>query len=248
MLALLAALTSARAADPAEIWEQAVKAKGGRDRLHRVQSLAVYMKPAAVNFRGPVTNWLCVFPDRYFEFDGQGSGAYPFVGPGGMAGVADSPRALVVDASADRVAMDASGTPRASWHLTPLERERTVLNQIVFLLDSAWLKPQPLELRRNVLIVQAAGGTYKLFLDRANLPERVLSLPVPGRKPKVQYDYRLQRYQDFQGVQLPARVTSVSGVRESVWDVDYEVNAKYNPKLFERVPNLADGPEPWRLR
>jgi hypothetical protein len=231
--ALVAGLAAAHAADPREVWEQAVKAKGGRERLRAVHSLAVYMKPADVNLAGPPTNWLCVFPDRYFEFDGGGRG---------------SQRAIVVDAAADRVAMDATGIPRHAGHLTPFEHDRLALNQILFLLESAWLDPHPVETRHNLLVVEAAGRTYRLFLDSANLPERVLSPPVRGRKPKIEYDFRLQRYRDFQGVMLPARVTSISGTREAVWDADYEVDARYNPKMFERIPDLANGPEPWRMR
>jgi hypothetical protein len=231
--AVAAGFAAAHAADPREVWEQAVQAKGGRDRLHGVHSLAIYMKPADVNLTGPPTNWLCVFPDRYFEFDGRGSG---------------SQRAMVVDRTADRVAMDVTGVPRTARRLTSLEYDRLALNQVVFLLESAWLQPQPVEVRHNVLVVEAAGRTYKLFLNRAGLPERVLSPPIHGQKPKIQYDYRLQRYRDFQGVQLPARVASIGGIREADWDVDYEIDAKYNPKFFERMPNLANGPEPWRQR
>jgi hypothetical protein len=40
----------------------------------------------------------------------------------------------------------------------------------------------------------------------------------------------------------------VGRLREFTWDVDYEIDAKYNPKLFERMPDLANGPEPWRIR
>jgi hypothetical protein len=232
--ALLAGIAAADAADPQEVWEQAVKAKGGRERLRGVHSLAIYMKPADVNLRGPATNWLLVFPDRYFEFDG--------------AGVGGSQRAIVVDATADRVATDSTGIPRNARHLTSYEHDRLALNQIVFLLESAWLQARPVEVRHNVLVVEAAGRTYKLTLNSANLPERVLSPPMPGQKPKIQYDYRLQRYRDFQGVMLPARVTSIDGVRASIWDVDYEIDAKYNPKLFERMPDLGNGPEPWRMR
>jgi hypothetical protein len=231
--AVVAGFAAAHAADPREVWEQAVKAKGGRERLRSVHSLAIYMKPADVNLAGPPTNWLCVFPDRYFEFDGAGSG---------------SQRAIVVDGTADRVAMDATGIPRNARHLTSWEYDRLALNQVVFLLESAWLQPQPVEVRHNVLVVQAAGRTYKLFLNSASLPERVLSPPVRGQKPKIQYDYRLQRYREFHGVLLPARVVSISGIREATWDVDYEIDAKYNSKLFERMPNLANGPEPWRMR
>jgi hypothetical protein len=230
--AVAAGLTAAHGANPREVWEQAVQAKGGRDALHRVHSLAVYMKPAQGNLAGPPTNWLCVFPDRYFEFQGRGGGA----------------RAIVVDGTADRAATDATGIPRSARHLTPYEHDRLALNQLVFLLESAWLQPQPVEVRHNVLVVQAAGRAYKLFLNSASLPERVLSLPKPSEKPKTVYDFRLQRYREFQGVMLPSRVVWISRLSEYVWDVDYEIDAKYNPKMFERMPDLANGPEPWRLR
>jgi hypothetical protein len=233
-VALAAGCGAAHAADPREAWEQAVKAKGGHDRLRAVHSLAIFMKPAEVNLAGPPTNWLCVFPDRYFEFEG--------------AGRSRSSRAIVVDGTANRVATDATGIPRNARQLMSYEHDRLVLNQLVFLLESAWLQPRPVELRHNVLVVEAAERAYKLFFDSAGLPERVLSLPVRGDKRKTVYDYRLQQYRDFQGVMLPARVTAISGMRQATWDADYEVDAKYNPKMFERMPDLANGPEPWRMR
>ena len=229
----LAVGCAAHAAEPQEVWEQAVKAKGGRDRLRSVHSLAVYMKPAEVNLAGPPTNWLCVFPDRYFEFEARSIG---------------SQHAMVVDGAAGRVAMDATGIPRNARPLPAAEHDRLALNQVVFLLESAWLQPRPVAVRRNVLTVEAAGRTYELFLDSASLPERIVSPPVPGQKPKIQYEYKLQRYRDFQGVMLPARIVRITRLQEGTWDVDYEIDAKYNPKLFERMPNLADGPEPWRIR
>jgi hypothetical protein len=234
VLTVWASSAAIRAASPQEAWEQAVKAKGGRDRLHAVHSLAIFMRPAEVNLRGPATNWLLAFPDRYFEFDG--------------AGVGGSQRSIAVDGTADRAAIDATGMPRTTRHLSPYEHDRLVLNQLVFLLESAWLQPRPIELRHNVLVVEAAGHGYKLFLNGAGLPERVLSLPLRSEEHTTTYDYRLQRYRDFQGVMLPARVASVGRISEEHWDVDYEVDAKYNPKLFERMPDLANGPEPWRMR
>ena len=78
--------------------------------------------------------------------------------------------------------MDVTGIPRHARHLTPSEHDQLTVNQIVFLLESAWLQPQPVEARHNVLVVEAAGRTYKLFLDKASLPERVISPPMPGRK------------------------------------------------------------------
>ena len=58
----------------------------------------------------------------------------------------------------------------------------------------------------------------------------------------------MEHYREFQGIVLPTRIVWTNGNRASTWDVDYEIDAKYNPKLFERMPDLNDGPEPWRRR
>ena len=245
--AILITALGAQAADPHAAWEQAVQAKGGRDRLHRVHALAVYMKPAEVVMAGPYANWLCVFPNRYFEYDGPDSGGYPYMGANGF-GIASSPRAIVVDMAAGRIAMDATGTPRTAWHPSAFERDRLVLNQLIFLLESAWLQPRLIEMRHNVLVVEAGGRTYRLTFNRDDLPKRIFSPPIPKLKPKVQYDYKLERYRDFDGIMLPTRIESSGNVRAGTWDVDYEVDARYNPKLFERMPDLANGPEPWRMK
>src|SRR5579871_400491 len=95
---ILAGAAMAETPDAQMVWEQVIQAKGGRERLHRVQSLAIYMQPAAVLMAGPATNWLCVFPDRYFEYRGTWRG-------GGE-------RVLVVDLKAGRAAEDERGIPR----------------------------------------------------------------------------------------------------------------------------------------
>jgi len=233
---LLAVCTGAHAADPRAVWEQAVQAKGGRERLRRVQTLAIFMKPAEVVLAGPPANWLCVFPDRYFEWDGRKG----------------TERSIVVDGTAGRIAMDANGRPRAAWELGPIERDRLTLNQLLYLLETAWLRPEPLEVREahlhkyNVLTVRAGGRMFDLFLNSSSLPERIFSRR--GEDSKTRYDYHMERYREFQGISLPTRVAGTEGNRQWTWDVDYEIDAKYNPKLFERPPDLNDGPEPWRRR
>jgi len=211
------------AADPHEMWEQAVAAKGGRERLHSVHSLAIYLRPAQLNLPGPPTNWLCVFPDRYFEFTGRMNA-----------------RAIAVDRSAGRVAIDMTGVPRGTRPLGPDENDRLILNQLLFLLETEWLQPRIVDARSNELTVEAGGRQFRIQLDRDNLPRRIQA--------KHLYDYTLERYRDFKGLKLPVRVTSRGGIRQWTWDADYEIDAKYNPKIFERVPDLADGPEPWRRR
>lgn len=228
----MASAIAAYGADPQQVWEQAIQAKGGRDRLHHVQSLAVYMKAAQVMLAGPPTTMLCVFPSRYFEYQGDGFATHAM--------------AIVVDGTANRVGTDVTGHLRSTRMLSPAERDRLIFNQLLFLLESNWLQPQLLEAKRNEVTVRAGDREFQISLDKANFPERIVSKAMPGEG-KL-YDYRLQHYREYAGIWLPVRVTSTMRTREWVWDADYEVDAKYNPKMFEREPNLADGPEPWRRR
>ena len=216
---------------PGELWERVLRAKGGRERLRAVHSLAIYMQPAPVVLAGPPTNWLCVFPNRYFQYVARGMG--------------DGPSATVVDAASGRVATDVNGMPRRVFQMSGAEQDRLTLNQIVYLLETGWLHPEPVSANGNELTVEAGGRTFRLHLNNAPLPVRVYSPSLPGRKPKVSYDYHLSHYRDYEGVQLPTRVTLVSHVAWT-WDVDYEVDARYNPAVFARTPDLAAGPEPWR--
>jgi hypothetical protein len=80
-------------------------------------------------------------------------------------------RAIVVDGTADRAAIDATGIPRNARHLTAYEHDRLALNQLVFLLESAWLQPQPVEVRHNVL-VGAGGGTRLQIVSQRRRPAR----------------------------------------------------------------------------
>jgi hypothetical protein len=223
-------------ADPRAVWEQAIQAKGGRERLRKVQTLAIFMKPAQVVLAGPPTNWLCVFPDRYFEWEGR-------------KGVESS---VIVNGTAGQTAVDAMGRPRATRNLTSIERDRLTLNQVLYLLETAWLQPEPLAVRParlhkdNVLTIRAGGRTFDLFLNSSNLPERIFSRR--GGDSRTKYDFHMEHYREFQGISLPTRVTGTEGNFAWTWDVDYEIDAKYNPKLFERPPDLNDGPEPWRRR
>lgn len=244
-IALLFTAFAAHAADPETVWAEALQAKGGRERLDSVRSLAIYMKPAQVTLTGPPSTWLCVFPDRYFEYDGRGSGEYSYESKLGPA-MAGNPRAIVVNQSAGRVSMDANGTPRVTWPLTRKELDRLTVNQVVYLLESASLEPHPVSVKGRNLTVEASGCTFQITLDPAALPTRIVVMHSQDRKQKKMYDFQLTRYHEFKGIQLPARVTWIGGMTEWTWDVDYEVDADFNPKFFERMPDLANGPEPWR--
>jgi hypothetical protein len=137
-----------------------------------VHSLAIYMKPAEVRCLAPSPTGSASF--RTAISNTRGRGSYP-------AGVAGSARAIVVDGTADRIALDATGKPRTTWHLTWMERDRLTLNQLVFLLESAWLQPRPVEVRQ-VSWLSRRPGALQLFLNNANLPERILSPPIPRRE------------------------------------------------------------------
>jgi hypothetical protein len=243
IISVLMSVPALHAADAAEVWEQVIQAKGGHERLRAVHSLAIYMQPANVILAGPITSWLCVFPNRYVEFDGRGGHVHSIHGSYGVV-MPQRPRVVVVDADANRVSTDANGMPRSTGSLTEVERDQLALNQVVYMLETAWLRPSPVSFKHTTLTVEAEDLTFDLFLDKAMLPERIIMHPF-GRGTHT-YDYHLQHYRDFHGIQLPASVVLIHGRSESNWDVDYELDARFNPSIFSKMPDLANGPEPWK--
>lgn len=221
------------AADPGELWAEALQAKGGRERLAQVHSLAVYLRPAPVNLQGPPSNLLLALPGRYFEYVGGSSG---------------NRHAMIVNLASGHAARDENGLPPSAWQPTARDRDRFTIFQVLYLLRTVSLEPRPVAAKGRDLTVQAGDRTFRLSLNRAGLVQRLQVVKLPGIKHQEQYDYHLDRYREWQQIMLPQRVTWLDGLREWIWDADYDVNETYNPKFFDRMPDLADGPEPWRRR
>jgi len=220
-----------------ELWEMAVDAKGGRDKLYQVRSLVRSDDVgASVDFM--------VFPDRFFRW----------------ADTRPAKLGLVIEMlNFERnFGYKTFGNPldlRRIDSLSPEQRSRLLDPQLYYLLETKWFKPELLKAFKekfngkqiDIVEVRVSGYgksfRFKVYLDdRTHLPARIGALS--DERNGEMFDWvDLGDYREIAGIKVP---TAISG-RGSSWNkVILEINPEYNPEFFEREPDTKAGPFQWR--
>lgn len=220
---------------PTELWEQAIAAKGGRERLKQVKNLLVYSEKT----KGYVE--LNVFPDKHWLW----SFAPP---PIGLAvSMFNGERQLHYLTYPD----DPTSPRKLTSTSNPVyDLERA---QIIFLVETNWVKPVIL----SAEIAQLEGKKVDLVKVKINDKpmgfhlDRVTHLPVRisyYRNDGTEFDsVSLADYKLIQGVNLPLRVSYNFLIdRPHYLKHAFQINVDYNPKLFETPPTVEAGPDAWK--
>ncbi len=237
----------------AALWEQAVDAKGGRDRLYGIRSVAIQERTRFRNLmlrdvtRGKIDQIVCEFPDGWWEFLDYR--------PGLMGYSVSSVNART------GLGWTSSGGPAR-----PLMRPDTFVPyrirqlQYVYFLETRWVRPTPLRasrVRRGFKSVDRVetmveGELVSFDLDvNTHLPVRIetihktkLKPPRPGMTGSggLTFVYELDAYHDVAGIQVPARVTRGSDTAEA----DVEINPDYDPAIFTTPPPAGATMTSWR--
>ena len=247
LLLLFSASAQAAAQGPDEagraraLWEQAVAARGGREQLHRVESLLISYRETVRNFFGVVVHRgdverLYAFPDRMWGWD---DGLPP-------------PFSLTIntlDLGRDRrctlrktSAAPLCG-PARQGQANP--DEGLVQAQLLYLMETRWVKPTPVGVRagsvglRKVDVLRARFGDRRIdyFLDRkTHLPARVALYYGAGERPALTVD--LSDYAPVGGVLMPGR--------QKDGRVNFQINPPYDAGVFARTPSIEAGPKAWQ--
>ena len=243
------------------IWEQAVAAKGGRDRLAGIRSFAIRKKTRFRGFmtrdvaRGKVDQIVCELPDQWWEFldyrpglmgyslevvDVRSGMGWRSLG-GGPARPLPGPNRSLADRMRQHVAY----------------RMRQL--QYVYFLETRSTRPDPQRASRVWLGFRRADRVETeieddlviFFLDlNTHLPVRIETVQtvayVRARGGKAvserRYIYELDGYHEVAGIQVPARVT-LGGDRA---EARVEINPGYEPSLFKIPPPAGAGIDSWR--
>ncbi len=248
-------------AEAEALWNQAVQAKGGRDRLLAVRNLVVTIHTAFVNSPRPdltdgTGQQLYVFPSRYWQ-----------------AGEDKQPGALwrltIIDVER-RVGWGNQGRLPGRQSFVDEFVYRMLRGQFFYLLETAFLQPEPVATRPGrvgrveVDIVEtrlpetdATMDTQTIhrveyYLDReTHLPIRIVvfrtvSSPPRPRHPAKDYAreeaYTLGGYTDVDGIQMPTVVNWERTNREKN-TYSYRFNVDYDERIFTEPPNLVAHPE-----
>lgn len=223
-------------AEARQIWEQAIAAKGGRERLQAVSSIVIASKATEGHVR---REEVCVLPDRYWFWDDQrptvlGLSIYMF-----DYGNQSSYLARNGERNDPELTKDSMG------------HGALVTEQIDFLLESRWVKPDLLRARADrigrgdVDVVETMAGGERVdfaFDKKTHLPVQVTYYDVVGGKtyPRV---HSFSDYVDVDGIKVPTRLKYTTG---PTYEVKIEFNVQYDEDIFHNPPPAEAGPEAWR--
>ncbi len=248
------------------LWNQAVQAKGGRDRLRAVRNLVVTTHASFPNSPRPdLTNTvqeLYVFPSRFWQ-------VVEVTRPGELGHLA------IFDVER-RVEWWNDGRSQVSQGIVDDYVYRILKGQFFYLLETAFLQPEPVATRPgrvgrvDVDIVEtklpetaATMDTMTInrvvyYLDRErHLPIRIVVFRTVSIPPEVrdrfrdrfpqgvvssEWAYKLGEYMEFDGLQMPTVVNSEGAVPEKS-TYSYRINVDYDERVFTEPPNLVEHPE-----
>lgn len=221
-----------------ELWEMAIAAKGGRERLRAVQSIAITQ---TFSGRGPTTE-LCVFPDKYWAWEDRRPSKL------GLAAEVRNFQQNVGYFVVGHLPNDPKKSelkPEARWPITEC--------QLINLLETNWFKPQLLTSYRDNLgsnavdVVEIKVDQFRtgVFLDsKTHLPVRI-GYFLRDTGDRIFKSYGLSDYREVKGILVPHSI-SYNGGRSIPLKI--EINVDYDPAIFERAPRIADGAEQWRAK
>jgi hypothetical protein len=249
-----------------QLWEEAIAAKGGRDRLYAVRSFVVSSiskyHHAPRGIPGDHTESLFVLPDKWWEWVDHRPGSFglwiftfDFGKPVGWDVGSDAPRARKMTTSRDVPRADDPYQiydPSAGVQFLN-NKKKFAERQILYLMETRNIRPTPVNVRTASLgstkldVVEARVDDEKVefYLDQhTHLAARVAFTT------KTEYgDYveaiRLDDYREVAGIQMPHKVR---------WGDDeenrtsYQINVDYDESIFERPPTIDMGPEAWKKR
>ena len=224
------------------VWEQAVVAKGGRERLHQIDSLLLSYRETVRNFLGIVVHRgdverLYVFPDKSWSWD-DGLPP-PFNLTVSMFNLERNIScSMYAGAASPKCTKPKDGTSFFS------QGEGVARVQYLYLLETRWVTPAPMSLRRDsiglksvdIVQTQVAGRRVDYYLDRkTHLPKRVVTFFESGR---VWETFDFSDYVTINGIQMPSV--------QKRGKINFQINPAYTDNIFTNPPSIEAGPKAWQ--
>jgi len=236
-----ASLVQANRNEAEHLWELAIAAKGGRERLYAVSNLQisirekVWYKLRRVPY---IEEDLYVFPSKYWEWNDQRKSIFGF-----------SIRVYNQDRDIDLWYTDHGRGGEVGRPVDLVHGKADLITlydiQLRYLMETKWVRPIPLSVERaklgghSVDIVQTVVKGYPtkdgkdektiaFALDRqTHLPLQVDTVPLAD-------------YTQVGGIEIPSKVY---GLRSQC-----KINVDYNEQIFLGEPNVEGGIEQWKKK
>lgn len=235
------------ASEAKAIWESAIKAKGGRNALAKINNILIqYTSPSRTTsgraYEREETA-LTVLPDKVWSYTDERPEVFgefvsmlnyekmiQYFGPKGSSEISTKP---IPDK--DRTRKDYQNST------------------IFYLMESKWLKPKPLGVKEDtlgsekVLIVQTNvdGRRVDFALNRSNyLPTKIITYDTDVDGVVRAHEMTLSNYIEIDGIKIPRTAKyDMFGTK----NLTVRFNVNYDPSIFTHVPNEL-GPDAWQRK
>lgn len=229
------------------LWEQAIAAKGGRERLYSISNLQLSVRDKQWWWfrRVPYEiEALYVFPGKSWEWTDQTGTIFGFI-----------IRMRNYDQGIHFAYLDhgkgGSVSPSKDQAIYRGGMSAIINAQLNYLMETRWVNPTPVSVARGkvgghaVDIVRTVVRGYpkgeetvSFALDRkSHLPRQVIYHTVSFGK-EYSGGVSLSDYAAINGVQMPGKV----GRDRTI----YQFNVDYNQQIFERAPSREAGIDAWK--
>ena len=227
-------------------------AKGGRERLYAVRNMVIISSGSykALRFKispdrkveskslkpsGLYREELFVFPSKYWAWDDYRPAVF-----GLWIHVYDYSRRtkyVITDGEPHH--------PAETIEVKEMDRPLYFV-QLMYLLESKWLKPKPVRVRAersiDMLETELEGMRYDFAIDRnTKLVISFSSYSEYGGK-TYQNVVKLSDYKTVDGIMMPLTVEMDDGHKEYS---DIKINVEYNENIFSSPPSIEAGPHAW---
>lgn len=225
----------AKSLDAQTLWDMAIKAKGGREKLHEINNILISAGDNSFTF--------IAFPGKYFSwFDAR---------PTEFGLTVDVHNFETGFGYAARVSKSVKEQTFQDIRTMAFSNMEIINLQLIYLLETKWIKPEVLSAEKSKVngknvdlikvLVKSDKGENRIgvFLDeQTHLPIRIGYIhPNGGHFFRIM---NMRGYRDFDGLMLPTE-TSVENIMS--WNkVNVDYNVSYDSKLFDQVPDLETIP------
>lgn len=219
------------------LWEMAINAKGGRDNLHKVNSLAVSYE---IN-KGYESTELYVFPSKHWSWiDVRPS----ILGVMLIVINYDKPISYTIFGHNP---LDTHEDHSPGYSLDYFIKDP----QLLYFLETKWYKPELIKGYESKALSEATDAvevktprfTAIIHLSKkTHLPILISYLSTIKKEPFTNLE--LLDYREVAGVLLPHAVkdNNAKKIQRKL-----EINPYYNPAVFEQPPSFEKGANQWRI-
>ena len=231
------------------LWEQAIAAKGGREKLLRVKNMVISSRAVYETHLRKRNSWnqerLLVFPDKEWHWTDMRPDVFGLRVE--MYNYEMRIFYILTPEDSDKKVRQIANYKR--WE------ESTLSNaQILYFMETSWVKPLPIAAHQDkvngqpVDIVQTEffGQRIDFALHKVtHLPVRIsyYNKSITGRGPLTISNVDLSEYVEVDGIKIPRKVTPENS---STFNNRIQINVDYNEEVFVKPTTLEAGPETWR--